>query len=322
MAFASELADSPPHVTQATPEGPPNGTTATSIPHWHFAMLNDAIRNTQYRAAIAAAVRANDAVLDIGSGTGLLAMIAADHGARPVVSCEAVEHLARAAERIVAINGKSGQVTVLPKHSTDLVLGVDLVEPVDVVLTEIVDYDLVGEGILPAVRHARAGLLRPGGTIIPAAARIIAVPVHSESLHQLNHVTTACGYDVSLFNAFANPAPLPVWLDRHDHDFLAAPATAVSFDFQHDDLLPGERSVDLLVTASGVCHGVAFWFELDLDSTHSLSNSPGPPSTHWPQAFCCFTSPVKLTAGDRKRLTGRWTDSTIFFELPSSLSSS
>ena len=80
---------------------------------WHKAMLRDGTRNKKYEEAIAAAVRrfkrqrraldldgAMDGrqrgphVLDVGTGTGLLAMMAARHGAASVTGCEMVTPLA------------------------------------------------------------------------------------------------------------------------------------------------------------------------------------------------------------------------------------
>lgn len=42
----------------------------------------------------------------------------------------------------------------------------DLPTP-DIIVTELVDSGLLGEHILPVLRHARAALLRPGGRTIP-----------------------------------------------------------------------------------------------------------------------------------------------------------
>ena len=59
------------------------------VPRWHFSMLNDFTRNSRFADAIKRAAEAwrktkkgGDAVrlLDIGSGTGLLSMVAADAG--------------------------------------------------------------------------------------------------------------------------------------------------------------------------------------------------------------------------------------------------
>src|SRR5205807_9885921 len=50
------------------------------IPPWHFVMMNDGARNAAYDAAIRRAA-AGKRVLDIGTGAGLLAMMAARAGA-------------------------------------------------------------------------------------------------------------------------------------------------------------------------------------------------------------------------------------------------
>jgi hypothetical protein len=73
------------------------------------------------------------------------------------------------------INGRAHRLTILelllllplqstPPHPPP---APDLPAPVDVVVTELVDSGLLGEHILPVLRHARAVLLRPGGRTIP-----------------------------------------------------------------------------------------------------------------------------------------------------------
>ena len=47
--------------------------------------------------------------------------------------------LAQIATRCIHANGYSDRVTVLPKHSKDLVVGVDIPARVDVIVTELVD---------------------------------------------------------------------------------------------------------------------------------------------------------------------------------------
>ncbi len=74
------------------------GVQAQTVSRWHFAMINDAVRNEAYRVAIAAAVKAaaanargslaEEPVLDIGAGTGLLAMMASEAGAGTVFAVE------------------------------------------------------------------------------------------------------------------------------------------------------------------------------------------------------------------------------------------
>lgn len=283
------------------------------VPRWHFGMLNDFGRNSLLQEAIENIVGPGDHVLDIGSGSGLLAMVAARAGAGRVTSCELVRPIAQAARRIVAANGLQHIVEILNKGSDELTVGDDLPRPADVVVTEIVDCGLVGEGLLPTLRNARASLLKPAGTIIPRQARLVAVPVESTSIWQLNRVDFASGFDVSHFNEFASARYFQVRLRCWSHRMLSAPRTVLSFDFLHDPLEPGHRTVDIPIRRSGTCHGIAFWFELDLDGKRTLSNEPTNRTSHWHQAFQCLPEPLLVAAGKRVRVRVDHTDDLVYF---------
>ena len=107
------------------------------IPRWHFSMLNDKGRNEAYDRALRTLVKPGDLVLDIGAGSGLLAMMAVRAGAGHVVSCEMIKPLADKAVEIVARNGMSQQITVVAKKSTQLLVGGDLPERADLLVAEI-----------------------------------------------------------------------------------------------------------------------------------------------------------------------------------------
>ena len=61
-------------------------------------MINDDERNAAYERALARAVTPDSVVFEIGTGSGLVAMMAARAGARLVVTCEAVPVLAEGVE--------------------------------------------------------------------------------------------------------------------------------------------------------------------------------------------------------------------------------
>ena len=140
-------------------------------------MLRDAERNAAFASAISAAVESCRAscgrpprVLDIGAGTGLLGLLAARAGAGRVVSVEQWPAMASVAAAVVAANG--GGVEVLAGHSSGVAPGA-AGAPVDLVVSEIVDSGLLGEGILPALRDAFSRL-GPAAAGVPSRARIMA----------------------------------------------------------------------------------------------------------------------------------------------------
>jgi predicted RNA methylase len=151
---------------------------------WHFRMLNDVARNTAYDTAIRRAVAAclqsstTCTVLDIGSGTGLLSMMALRGGATHVYSCEHNQVLchiaaATATANSSACNSKSSNNTILHAHSTVLRKGIDVPEHgVDIIVTELVDSGLLGEKIIPVLQQAAKNMLAVGGTVIPQHATV------------------------------------------------------------------------------------------------------------------------------------------------------
>jgi len=123
------------------------------VPPWHFAMMGDKPRNDAYEAAINRAV-AGKRVLDIGTGSGLLSMMAARAGAKSVVTCEAVPLIAARAREIIAANGLSDRITVVDRRSTELATGAGITERAQVLVTEIFSGELISEGVLATIEHA------------------------------------------------------------------------------------------------------------------------------------------------------------------------
>src|SRR5918992_147165 len=68
------------------------------IPRWHFEMLNDEERNSAFERVLSKAITPSTTVLDIGSGSGLLAMMAARAGAKETISCEMISPIAELAQ--------------------------------------------------------------------------------------------------------------------------------------------------------------------------------------------------------------------------------
>lgn len=134
------------------------------VPSWHVPMMNDTPRNDAFEKAIVAAVAQHGdhaRVLEIGTGSGLLAMMAARSGAKRVVTCESVPVIAETAERIVEHNGYGQNVRVVNKPSNELNVGEDLDERADILISEILSCDLLGEKVLDTFEDAHARLLRP-----------------------------------------------------------------------------------------------------------------------------------------------------------------
>ena len=279
---------------------------ARCVPRWHFAMLNDTERNDALAVAVERLVRPGMHVLDIGAGTGLLAMMAARAGAGRVTSCEANPLLAEIARQLVAANGMSDVVDVVAGRSTDLMVGRELARPADLIVSEIVDCGLVGEGLLPTIRHARHGLLTPGGQVMPQAARLFGFLIESPVIIGLNRVTQASGFDVRLLNATSTSGHFPVRLSTWPHRELTPAVDLAAFDLATGHLGDGSVVVRMPVTHDGTAQALVVWFELDLGAGITIRNSPDNLQSHWMQALVPLPADRPVTADTTVELRLTW----------------
>jgi len=97
-------------------------------------MMNEHGRNEAYQKAMRSAIRGGDVVLDIGTGAGLLSMIAADCGASEIITCEMSTTISKIAEKIIQKNGFDHKIKVINKNSKDLILGQDINKKVDILV--------------------------------------------------------------------------------------------------------------------------------------------------------------------------------------------
>ncbi|MBS2016684.1 MAG: 50S ribosomal protein L11 methyltransferase [Deltaproteobacteria bacterium] len=154
-------------------------------PSIHIAMLDDHVRTEKFCAAIRALVRPTDVVVDIGTGTGILAACAAIAGARKVFAFESTA-IADVAEQVYAANGVSERVTLVRERSTHA----SLPERGDLLVTEMIGNDPLDEHLIEVIADARARLLRPNARIVPSRLEIVACPVEIPAQTFARHVFT------------------------------------------------------------------------------------------------------------------------------------
>jgi Tetratricopeptide repeat/Ribosomal protein L11 methyltransferase (PrmA) len=290
------------------------------IPAWHFAMMNDRPRNDAYQAAITRLVPGKR-VIDIGTGTGLLAMMAARAGATCVTTCEAIAPIAERAGEIIALNGFADRIAVIACHSTDLAVGTSLAEPAQVLVTETFSSDLLSEGVLPAVEHAYEQLLTPDAIVIPRVAAAKAYLIGGSEIEAMLFAGRSNGFDLSLFNDFAPPI-LAAGMNNVVHDVLSDDFDLFSFDLRTRRFPMERRQIDVKVTKSGVAAGLVQWIHLDLDGTNHYENRPssGPHlDGHWTQILHRFPRPLAVEAGALLHLAVRHNRQQISIDLTGSL---
>jgi protein arginine N-methyltransferase 1 len=260
----------------------------------HGAMLADRVRMDAYAAALEQVVRPGCVVLDIGTGTGMMALIACRLGARKVYAVDPGEaiHLARAAARAA---GFADRMELIQDVSTR----VDLAERADVVVSDLRGVLPVFEQHVASIADARDRLLAPGGVLVPRMDTLYAAPVEAEEEHR--RITEpweghARGFDLST----PRRAALNTWTKARigPAQLLAEPQSWGALDYRtvRDPELRG--TVRWRASRAGTVHGIAAWFHAELAEGIGFTTGPEGPETVYGTAFFPLLQPVQVEAGD------------------------
>lgn len=273
----------------------------TRLPERQSAYLADTRRVAAFEAAVARACAAQERrgcdarVLHLGSGAGLLSLLALRHGARHVTAVDRWLYLAMASKESFKANGAPEERTaVVYKRPTDLLLGPDVPVSCNVLLLDgLIDDGLLSSGLLPAIRHARDKLLMlPDAVVVPGGATVFVQAVEIRS-------TEVCGFDCSAANLLrwhpSHTSGAPLGSASGQRQQVAAvplsdPVVAFHFDLRDPAETSDSKVVELPFTATGSWNAVAFWFELQLADGVTLSSRGRlAPAGSAAAAACCDT---------------------------------
>lgn len=261
-------------------------------------MLHDWERNQKYDAALRKTIaqmrRAGKEVhvLDIGTGTGILSMMALRAGADTVTACEAFLPMANCAQRILEANG-SGQVRLIRKRSTDIEIGVDMPRKANLLVAELLDTELIGEGAIGIYNHAHKELLTDDALCIPARATCYAQVAQSTLASQWNSLKVLPNLDgeillrppAQLLQCSGEAALHDVQLSQlPENSFraLSDPVEIFKFDFQRKQPreLQREHVLRLQLSDPGTVELVFYWWQIEMDDSSELLLSCAPYWAH------------------------------------------
>jgi SAM-dependent methyltransferase len=267
----------------------------------HHRYLHDEPRNRAFQAAIEKLVKPGMRVLDLGSGTGIWACVAARAGASKVVAIEFSDMAAHARETVLR-NKLENVVEVIHADIRD----VDLPRDFDVVIHELVGGLVWEEDMVELCAIAYDKFLKPGGILIPDIVRVYMAPWTLDDRPRPDEWTSVCGVDLG----HMYEAELVQWrrlrraasLDVHG-DAIAAPALAHTTHLGVDRVpIPERMRFEFVAERDVIATGVIGFMEIVLDD-QIIRTGPNDPPTNWSQFYVPADQPLALRAGERYQVT-------------------
>jgi SAM-dependent methyltransferase len=285
------------------------------VSSFHVMMLDDRERTSRFIQAIEDTIQEGDVVIDLGTGTGILALAAARAGAKHVYAIEAGD-IAGAAEALIEANGFSDRITVVRGWSTQ----VELPQAADLLVSEIIGGEPLSERVLENTRDAFKRHLKPNARMVPRGMRVFGLPVpRPEDAMALTVFTDAAarkwgdwyGFDFSgMVAPTPEKPPFVLLADREVRDLprLSAPVLLGEIDFATNGQLTFEATGVAAVDVEGSVGGVAIYFEVELAPGLLITNDPAQAggTNHWANPVAILPNPLDVKPGDELEILYRY----------------
>lgn len=276
----------------------------------HEEMLKDKVRTLSYRNAIMKNKHLfkDKIVLDVGCGTGVLSMFAAQAGAKHVLAVD-MSNIIEMAQQVVDLNGFSDKITLIRGKLEDVVLPYD---KVDIIISEWMGYFLLYESMLDTVLVARDMYLKEDGLIFPDKASIHVAMIEdeeykNEKIEFWEDPMQLYGFDYSPFKKIAMAEPLVDIVENGS--VCTSHYKLIEFDLNTVKIedLAFMREFKVKATRDDSVHALLAWFDIDFPSDKeenvvSFSTGAHATYTHWKQTV--FYLPYVLDVKKGEEITG------------------
>jgi len=267
----------------------------------HEEMLKDEVRTLSYRNAIVnnRHLFKDKVVLDVGCGTGILSMFAAQAGAKLVVGIDCSEILVQA-RQIVKDNHLDHVITLLKGKVEEVTLPV---EKVDIIISEWMGYFLLYESMLDTVIFARDKWLVPGGLIFPDKATLYLTAIEDSDYKEekINFWDKVYGFNMSCIKEMALREPLVDTVDQNMVITDACPVLKIDISTVKKSDLDFSSPFRLTAVRNDYGHAFVAYFDIQFSKCHKpIYFSTGPKSryTHWKQTVFYLTDVLSIRQGE------------------------
>ncbi|MGH9371407.1 MAG: 50S ribosomal protein L11 methyltransferase, partial [Vicinamibacterales bacterium] len=263
------------------------------------AMIADQVRMGAFARALRQVIAPGAVVVDIGTGTGIFALLACRFGARRVYAIEPDDAI-EVARAIAAANGCADRIEFMQAISTE----VTLPEHADVIVSDVGGVLPWFQQHLPSIADARRRFLAPGGVMIPERDVAWAAVVEAHDLYTRQTgpwKDNAFGLDMEaarriVVNSWNKGRVAP-------DNLLTGIERWATIDYGTVEDSDVRAEMSWTVTRQGMGHGLSAGFDRTVAEGIHLSNAPDAPHAIRPQqiygtVFFPWPAPVALSVGD------------------------
>ena len=256
-----------------------NPKYATPFTMLHAAsLLGQRSRLDKFRQAINEVVREGDYVVEIGTGSGVLAILAAKAGAARVSAVEVNAESLQYAKRAAKMNGVEQVIDFIEGSFSDFAPDAKA----DVVICEMLSSMMLVEQQIPASFHATNMILKPDGVLLPQEATAYAVPV------ECGEIWERFQYGDLQFPRVVQTATPDATKDLADMKIVE------TFDLMNlDKECTVDNTLQFTTVDKGEIHGLIGVFESKLVGNIHLKMEDG-----WKQLFIPLAQPQDVNIGD------------------------
>lgn len=274
----------------------------------HEEMLKDEVRTLSYRSAILKnkALFKDKVVLDVGCGTGVLSMFAAQAGAKHVIAVD-MSNIIEMAQKIVDLNGFSDKITLVRGKLEDVELPY---KQVDIIISEWMGYFLLYESMLDTVLWARDHYLKEGGLIFPDRATMHVAGIEDGEYKEdkINFWDNVYGFDYSPFKPIAMAEPLVDCVEERSVATTSGALVDIDINTVKLEDLAFFNKFHLKAIRDDQVHGLVAWFDIwfpGVDEKHEIYFSTGPHAkyTHWKQTVFYLDDVLNMKKGETVAVT-------------------
>jgi ribosomal protein L11 methyltransferase PrmA/PRMT5 arginine-N-methyltransferase len=256
-------------------------------------MIADKIRMEAYSTAIARSVRPGDAVVDLGCGPGVFALLACKAGARRVYAID-MDGVVDFGRQLASANGFGDRIVFLRGDSRQI----HLPERVNVLVSDVRGVLPLHSNAIDTIEDARDRFLEKDGCLLPSRdtlfAAIVELPKHYGQLTRAWRAVPELDLSSGL------PLVLNTIYRHHikPQQVLSSSRPWHVLDYTKGAKIPAQARLELPITRTTIAHGIGIWFQTQLTGEIGYSTEPDSLETIYGHLFLPWLEPVSLREGE------------------------